>query len=583
IEIMRGCVRGCRFCLAGYINRPVRTVDSDEIMNTACGIISKTGINSLTLSSLSSSDYPDIDYLLTNIIPELDKNKIAVSVPSLRADTLNRLISYNLNETKRNSITIAPEAGSLRMRKKINKNLSDEDIDFALKLAIDRGYQTIKLYFMLGLPDETIEDIDGIVSIVKSLLFYGKRKIKRIRVSLSVFTPKPHTPLQWCSYASYEEFNEKIKYLCSKLKYEKIELIWHSYYSGLVESVISRGGKLTNEIIFNAFNNGAKMDNWTEYFKFDYWDNAIRQSGADYKLLTKSIDINSFLPWDFIDIGVKKSFLKEEYFKFLNGEQIDDCRISGCNGCSDYLDCSNQIIINKKEKCGTNSSIVETNQDKSISAIGKNDENLKYVYRMVYIKSYKLKFISHLDLQKLLLTSLKFAGLKMKYSQGFNKKPLIEFSGALSLGFISLSEIIDVTLETEIDCEKVRKQLNLFFNKNLLFKSIFKLNDKKQSISESIEQNIYNIVLYKNSGISYEKIKNISESKITVLKKDRNKIIDLKEFVSEFSIKTLKNFDIVTIKIKNNRSGSVNPFQIIKDIVDNDSIKDIIKTGSEFL
>lgn len=590
LEIMRGCMRGCRFCLAGYINRPARVINPDKIKNSALKLLTATGINSLTLASLSSSDYPEIDCLLKDIMPEFDKNKIIVSVPSLRADTLSRLISYNLNETKKSSITIAPEAGSLRLRKKINKNLTDEDIEFALKLAVDRGYQTIKLYFMIGLPDETMEDLDGIAAIAKSLLFYGKRKIKRVRVSLSVFTPKPHTPLQWSAYSEYQEFNEKIKYLCSKLKYDKIELIWHSYYSGLVESIIARGGKTSNDIILNAFNNGAKMDNWTEYFKFEYWDNAVKLAGLDYRDLIKPIDINSILPWNFVDIGVKKSFLKDEYQKFLGGEQTEDCRISGCNGCSDSMNCRPQdkIEIKKTSGCGDsglNEPDISPELEPKICQpfLLDREKNIagpdaKFVYRMIYIKTYKLKFISHLDLQKLMITAFKFAGLKMKFSQGFNKKPLIEFSGALSLGFVSLNEIIDITLDCETDCEILKTKLNEFFKKNIVFKNIFRMENKKKSISESTNEILYKIVLYKSSGISREKLENIIGSKIEIQKKDKVKIVDLKTMVSGYSLMQKSEFDIASLKIKSCPQGSVNPYQIIKKIVAPDSIRDIIKT-----
>ncbi|HON57207.1 MAG TPA: DUF2344 domain-containing protein, partial [bacterium] len=446
LEIMRGCTRGCRFCLAGYINRPKRNAAPKIIKEQLFEFVNKTGIRNVTLSSLSSSDYVYIEELLNDILPACNRKKIVLSAPSLRIDTLDKLISFNLNETKKSSLTIAPEAGSHKLRCKINKNLTDEDIEKSLKFAVDRGYQSIKLYFMIGLPEEEDSDILGIVDIAKNLLFYGARKIKKIKLALSVFVPKPHTALQWFALASEQEIKYKIQKICDLLKYRKIEITWHSYKTAVVEALISRGAEQINNVILNAYNNGAKFDDWKEYFNFDYWSAALNKENLEISKLTGKLEVLQKLPWDYVDIGVKKEYLIEEYSNYLKGILREDCS-EICHNCSDTFNC---VDVRPITDTHTTEKI---EMAEKITAENKfYEEPVKqYYYRLRFVKSYKIKFISHLDLQKLLITGLSNLQLDFAYTQGYNKKIKIEFIDALALGIIAVDEIMAVTTHKKID------------------------------------------------------------------------------------------------------------------------------------
>jgi len=574
LEIMRGCTRGCRFCLAGYLNRPSRIIKPEKVFETAECIIGKTGLNSITLSSLSSSDYPYIDDLLGKMLVEFNKKKTVVSVPSLRLDTLHRLISHNLNQTKKNSLTIAPEAGSEKLRKKMNKNLSDSEIEQGFRDAVKYGYQSIKLYFMIGLPDEDHDDIDGIVRIVRQLRYIGGNRLKQVRVNLSVFVPKPHTPLQWSAFAQKNDIDEKIKYICSGLKFRNVIVTWHSYNSALVESIIARGGTETGDIILSAFNSGAKLDDWTEFFDFGKWEKAVSDCGFLFENLIQERNPDLPLPWNFVSIGISEKFLKKELTRYKNSEQIEDCRITGCNNCSGEFDCRKKCAISETS---INVNNAETEIKKETEDI-KSTEKESGVYRLTFIKTFRIKFISHLDLQQMFFSCLKRIGSEFEYTCGFHKKPKIEFAAPLSLGFIGLNEILDISIKNE-NTETLKQKMNIGFAGNIVIKSIEKVEKKKIALAAEMKSVDYRIILKKNSGITGEKLSVLVNGEIIVEKKGIKKTIDLKNSVISYALRSRTDFDVVDFKIAISQNGSANPFTIIKNIVEDELIIDILRIG----
>ncbi len=333
IEIMRGCYRGCRFCQAGFIYRPVRKRSVDNLTNLACTIVKNTGFEGLSLNSLSTSDYKELPKLLENLQQKLPKNT-SLSLPSLRIDSFE---SYYASQAKKNSLTFAPEAGSQRLRDVINKDISDTDIELGASKAFDLGYSTIKLYFMMGLPTETDEDIEGIYNVVDTIKRIYSKNPKRLRalkinVSVSTFIPKPFTPFQWEAFATKQEVEHKISILKSKLYVKGVSVSWNDYELSEMEAILARGDRKISKVLLNAYKNGAKFDSWSEFFKPEIYETAFKETGVNKQDYVSKKDDFALLPWDFIDVGVKKSFLLKEKNKAYNGECTGGCN-SGCKAC----------------------------------------------------------------------------------------------------------------------------------------------------------------------------------------------------------------------------------------------------------
>lgn len=333
IEVMRGCYRGCRFCQAGFIYRPVRKKSVKTLTEQACSLVRTTGFDSLSLNSLSTSDYKDLRELITSLKENLPENT-SVSLPSLRIDSFDE---FYAKEARKNSLTFAPEAGTQRLRNVINKDISEEDIVSGAKKAFELGYSLIKLYFMMGLPTETEEDIKGIRRIIETIKGVYSENPKRLRglrinVSLSTFIPKPFTPFQWEEFISEETNKQKLEQVKTHLFAKGTTVSWNDYCVSELETVLARGDRRVAKVILSAYNQGCIFDSWGEFFYKDKWNLAFEENGVskeDYKRAIKKGDI---LPWEFIDIGVSKNFLYKEKERAY-GEKVTGGCHTGCKGC----------------------------------------------------------------------------------------------------------------------------------------------------------------------------------------------------------------------------------------------------------
>ena len=342
LEIQRGCIRGCRFCQAGQIYRPVRERDVETLKKYALEMLKNTGHEEISLSSLSSSDYSRLPELIDFLIEKCGTQHVNISLPSLRIDAFSLDVMSKVQDIKKSSLTFAPEAGSQRLRNVINKGLTEEDIIRGSTMAFEGGWTRVKLYFMLGLPTETEEDIRGIADLANKIaaaFFETVPKEKRVngRVQIVASTSKPFTPFQWAGQCTREQFIDKAyltrKAICEQLNQKSIKYNWHEADASVMEGVLARGDRRLGRVIRRVYEKGGFYEAWGEYYDHDRWLEALEECGLSVDFYThRERSTEEILPWDFIDCGVTKEFLKREWVKAQREEISENCKVK-CQGC----------------------------------------------------------------------------------------------------------------------------------------------------------------------------------------------------------------------------------------------------------
>ena len=337
LELFRGCTRGCRFCQAGIIYRPVRERKPETLKRIAKEMVNTTGYDELALSSLSTGDYSAIEQLVTELGLDLAKDGVSLSLPSLRLDSFSGELAEQVQRVRKSGLTFAPEAGTQRLRDVINKNITEEDLVSAVTDAFASGWSGVKLYFMIGLPTETDEDLEGIVELARKVATAyrkaGGRGKPRITVSASVFVPKAHTPFQWVGQIPRKEILRRQDFLRQKFRNVGAQFQWHDAKTSLLESALARGGRNLAPVIARAAALGCKLDGWDEHFSYEKWEQAFTDHGLDLEQVAAlQYQLDETLAWDHIDSGVSKTFLQKEYRRAMSGEVSRDCR-ENCLGC----------------------------------------------------------------------------------------------------------------------------------------------------------------------------------------------------------------------------------------------------------
>ncbi len=349
IEIQRGCSRGCRFCQAGIIYRPIRERPAEQTLAEVDEILKNTGYTEISFVSLSSSDHSAIKDIVQDTLSAYSENGVGVSLPSLRIDSFSVDLAQRIQSVRKTGFTFAPEAGSQRLRDVINKGITEEEIMDTARQVFEAGWNRLKLYFMIGLPTETDEDVEEIVRLVKLIRQQGQQtRARRITLSVSVntFVPKPHTPFQWLPLLDRETVERRQNILKSGLRSRDIKLSWSDWETTWLEAVISRGDRRLSDVVYRAWKLGARFDSWREWFDFGIWEQALQESGIDTNLLAHTERaLDGSLPWDDIDVGVSQAFLQREWQQALKAELSPDCRRI-CHGCGinlTYADLQNEV------------------------------------------------------------------------------------------------------------------------------------------------------------------------------------------------------------------------------------------------
>ncbi len=435
IEISRGCDRGCRFCQAGMIYRPVRERNPGEILRTAKEGLRATGFEDLSLLSLSAGDYTCIAPLLKNLTETLSGMHVAMNLSSLRVDGDFSLLMEEIKKARKTSFTIAPEAGTDRLRNIINKGFSEGQILNTSREIYQGGWRLIKLYFMIGLPWETYEDIESIVSLCKKIssLAPPGKKANTLNVSISTFVPKAHTPFQWVPQVGLEESKRRIEIIKKGLSSRKVRVKWNNPSASWLEGIFSRGDRRLNAVLIDAWANGARFDNWNECLDLEAWKRALQNCriNPDHYLCRQRSHLER-APWEHISSGVSKEFLISELNRASVGRTSNSCR-KGCPNCGvcDGVNVAPVLFDTQHSfKHGAAPDTVEP-------------EGPAKKYRLTFCKLENSRFLSQLELSSNLLRALRRAGVILAYSQGHHPKPKVSFAGALPVGTESLNETMD--------------------------------------------------------------------------------------------------------------------------------------------
>ncbi|HPK52923.1 MAG TPA: TIGR03936 family radical SAM-associated protein, partial [Smithellaceae bacterium] len=563
LEIARGCTRGCRFCQAGMLWRPYRERNTALLEKMAEQLLAATGHDEVSLLSLSAGDYSALETLLQNLMNRYNARRVALALPSLRVESLTTALIEEIRRTRKTSFTLAPEAGTDKMRTVINKGNTAADLLSSVDKVFAAGWKSIKLYFMIGLPQETEEDLAGIVDLAYQALRAAKNR-GQVAVSLSTFVPKPHTPFQWHRQISLSETQAKQDFIRQHIRNRNLSVKWHDSRISILEGLFSRGDEKLGALLEEAFRRGCRFDGWTELLRFDRWQESMAATGINPENYLRTRDTAEELPWDNIYCGVSREFLLAEKQKATDGKPTADCRFDGCQNCGtcDFLDIKN-IAAGKAVPGAAPAPSVREHS-------GGAESN----YRLTFSKTGRAGLLSHLELSAALLRGLRRSSLELRYSSGFHPHPKISFATATSVGMESAQEFFDLTAQDyRADLASLQEEINNALPGGVRILEIRKLAEGEKDLAQALRGFSYELHLPADTDSAHlavltDKIRTFLAADAFHIErktKGKNVLKNIRPYVEKMAIDPENRK--VDLTVRHSQQGSARPGDIITHVL----------------